>query len=143
MVDVVALNESGDGSPYDRPRDGGTTDAYLQLSFDYWLSGPNGEKGPAWIDVLTAPAKAMLLIGLTLREDFELPLERAPKWYGISADTALRGFNELRQHGLLDSRLEVVDAPLSPEGITRISRYTLLAPFESRKRKKIPLRKVS
>ncbi|SFL78757.1 hypothetical protein SAMN05192584_12726 [Streptomyces pini] len=45
----------------------------------------------------------MLLIALNQRKiEFTLPQERMPEWYGISADTAGKGINELRRHGILD-----------------------------------------
>ncbi len=46
-------------------------------------------------ETLSLPGKAVLLIAHSLRPGFALPVEKAPEWYGISADTAQRGLAEL------------------------------------------------
>jgi len=78
---------------------------------------------------LSLPAKAMLLIALSLPARFPLPAERAPNWYGISETTARRGFRELRQKGLITVDKEYKEAPLAPMGYTAVNFYTLQAPF--------------
>jgi hypothetical protein len=71
----------------------------------------------------------MLLVALHEKPGFELPTEKMPQWYGWSADTAERGFKELRDAGILQVDPCYKKAPLAPEGVTRVNRYTVLAPF--------------
>jgi hypothetical protein len=94
-TEVTLLHEDGNGDPYTRPRsvDDGT---WFTLPYGYWRLGHYRS--------LSLPAKAMLLIALSLTEDFTLPLERMPKWYGISSDSAGRGLRELRERDLLTTR---------------------------------------
>ena len=71
----------------------------------------------------------MLLIARTMGNGFRLPLESVPGWYGISADTAQRGFQGLEGHSLLNKEKYYKVAPLAPEGYTAENRYTLQPPF--------------
>ncbi|MEV7177789.1 hypothetical protein [Kitasatospora sp. NPDC093679] len=88
---VTKLLEDGSGAPYRPPGDG---DPYFQLPFEYW------EKG--WYKKLSLPAKALLLITLSLRKPrFALPQERVKDWYGLSEATAGKGINELLKHNIL------------------------------------------
>lgn len=138
-VDVVVLQEDGSGHAYSRPTGG--DDPYLQLPYAYWLDGPDGA---AWCDVLSMPAKAMLLVGLSLTPPFLLPVDKAPKWYGISGDTAQRGLSELSQHGLLESTYQTKKTPAATaNGWTREYRHTLRAPFNARTGRRQRLREVS
>jgi hypothetical protein len=132
MVDVLQLREDGTGSDYTRPS-GGSADRYFQVAFDYWLAGPAND-ARAWIDVLSLPAKAMLLVALSLEPGFVLPVDKAPRWYGVSSDSAQRGLDELREHGLLASEYRTKAAPLSKEGFTREYHHRLLTPFDRRDR---------
>jgi len=79
-----ALHEAGDGEPYAYPQK-----EYFKLPFAYWTDEE------AWYVSLSFAAKATLLVALSLRPPFVLPAERAPAWYGLSADTVDRG---LRDH---------------------------------------------
>ena len=74
-----------------------------------------------------------MLIALSLDDGFILPIEKAPDWYGISADTANRGLLDLRKAGLLDVEKRTKKAPLSPEGIAQDFHYTLNPPFGPRR----------
>ena len=60
------------------------------------------------------------------RPGFALPVEKAPDWYGISADTAQRGLSELVRRGALKRARTPKKAPLAPQGFTYDSRYTLI-----------------
>lgn len=129
LASVTVLREDGSGGSYSHPAEdhargkgpsAGPT--YFQLPFEYWVDG--------WSNRLTLPGKAMLLVSLSLPDDFALPVERTPEWYGWSADTALRGFNELARAKLLGKRRESRVAPLAPEGFTVSNHYTLLSPFD-------------
>jgi hypothetical protein len=132
MVDVVIRCEDGSGDAYTRPSGKGDH-RYLQLPFEYWLEGPGGK---AWCEVLSLPAKTMLLIGLTLQPNFLLPVEKAEKWYGISGDTAQRGLSELHNHGVLESSYTTKPTPsATANGFTREYRHTLKAPFNKTARK--------
>ncbi len=57
----------------------------------------------------------MLLIALGEREEFELPVAKVATYYGVSAETASRGFDELVLAGLIrfDQRW-ITDARLAP-----------------------------
>jgi hypothetical protein len=144
LMDVLILSEDGSGDDYVRPRDGGAADSYLQVPFDYWLEPVHGDADRRpWIDALTLPAKAMLLIGLSLKPGFILPVRLAESWYGLSSDSAQRGLDELRQHAAIDSQYTLKPSALAPDGVTREYHHTMLAPFERRSALKPRLRVVS
>ena len=92
-----------------------------------WQAGPGDER---WYRVLALPEIAVLLIALSLREEFWLPAERAPAWYGISADTASRGLGRLVGHGLLKVVKSFKATLRSPVGYTEHNTYTLQDPFK-------------
>lgn len=122
LVEVTLLREDGTGAQYSHP--GTEGEAYLQLPVAYWLDSP------PWCRTLSLRAKALLLVALSLRPGFILPVEKGPEWYGVSADTAQRGLHELVQIGLLERVRRYRKAPLAPEGFTYDSHYTLTGPFE-------------
>lgn len=94
-------------------------DRYFKLPFGYW------DHDEPWCSVLSLPGKAMLLISLSLQPGFALPAERAPAWYGFSADTAQRGLAQLMKHGLLTRKWHRRKAPLIAAGYTYRAEYTL------------------
>lgn len=98
---ATLLDEGGHGDPYDHP--GPAKQAYLKVPHAYW--------NEQWHLKLDLSAKAILLIALSLDDDFILPIKWAPDWYGISSDTMNRGLVDLRQAGLLDLRLTTKTAP--------------------------------
>lgn len=118
LAKITALDESGDRGAYTYPATG-----YLKVPFAYWTAEER------WHHELSLPAKAVLLIALSLRQPFVLPAERAEGWYGISADSIERGLRELREHQLLSRRFVVVDDWLSPTGKRTDYRFRLKAPF--------------
>ncbi|WP_420637741.1 hypothetical protein [Candidatus Poriferisocius sp.] len=122
LANITLLREDGSGDPYVHPAE--SRHPYLRLPVAYWLN--DDEK---WCSTLPLPAKAMLLIGLSLRPGFVLPVEKAPDWYGVSADSAQRGFAELERRGALERHRVKKKAPLAPLGFTTDSRFTLLADF--------------
>jgi hypothetical protein len=131
---VKPLLEDGSGTPY-AGVSGEPNDRYFRLPFAYWTA-PDG-----WHRRLSLPAKAMLLVALTRSGPFMLPSEKVKAWYGLSEDTAERGFRELRQADLLSVRLQRDAAPLAPAGYVEHRVYTLQPPFRpkparSRKRRK-------
>ncbi|WP_020421153.1 hypothetical protein [Amycolatopsis sp. ATCC 39116] len=119
-IKVIPLREDGSGADYTRPGRG-NTDRFLKLPHAYWLDG--------WVDRLDLPATAMLLVALHEKPGFQLPTEMVPDWYGWSADTAERGFRQLRELGLLRAVTRLKKAPLSPTGLVKVNEYHLLGPF--------------
>ncbi|HWO17075.1 MAG TPA: hypothetical protein VNM89_10240 [Solirubrobacterales bacterium] len=94
---------------------------YFGLPLAYWRGG--------YARQLALPAKAVLLIGFSLQsreeEFFELPLERASDWYGLSISTLRRGLGELRERRLLRRWAQERDTRKSPLGHTYDQRYAL------------------
>lgn len=127
VLNVTLLREDGSGAPYTHP---GTAGNYFKLPHTYWLQG--------WCDILDFPAKVTLFILLSRQPGSDLPQERMPDWYGISADTIGRGLKSLREHGVLHDRTVKKQAPLSPIGFSWDKRYTLLGPF-----KRVPAKKAA
>ncbi len=118
------LREDGSGKTYVHPSKAG--ERYFKVTHEFWLDD--------WHRRLGLAAKAVLLIALSLSDDFILPVEHASKWYGLSPDTLNRGLLSLRKSGVLRVRRERRVAPLAPEGYTWEHRYTLDSPFGPRGR---------
>jgi len=129
MARIELLREDGSGGDYSHP---GQEGRYFRLPTALWLSGPP-DGGSRWFEVLDLPALVMLLVSSTLKAGFAMPAERAPEWYGFSADTAQRGFVSLRERGILNVRRQYRTAPLSALGYTYVNRYTLEKPFGHRR----------
>lgn len=85
------LREDGSGEPYTPPDGKNPVDRYFTIPFEYWLADP------PWYRELSLPEVAMLLVARSLPDDFILPVDKAPAWYGISRDTARRGLRGLYQ----------------------------------------------
>lgn len=119
---VTVLLEDGSGSPF--VQFGARGDAYFKIPLEYWRD--------EWYRRLDLPAKALLLIALSLPDGFYLPMEWASRWYGISADTAERGLTTLRSVGLLGRESHYKKAPLTAAGYTREYQYELRPPFGPR-----------
>lgn len=117
-AEVRVLHEDGSGEDYRKAQAGGP---WLSVPFAYWHDN--------WIGRLGLPAKAMLLIALSLLDDYYLPEEKGPSWYGISPDTVGRGLRSLKEHGLLSERILQKKAPGTARGFTRQHYYTLQPPF--------------
>lgn len=122
LAKFTLLCEDGSGSAYTRPK----TD-YLQVPRGLWTEGPTSSE--RWYQLLTLPEFAFLVIALSNLDDFPLPIERGPNYYGVSADTLLRGYGGLQNHDLLVVRSSAFTAPLSPTGLSSENRYTLKPPF--------------
>jgi hypothetical protein len=119
-IRVTLLREDATGLPYTRPGKG-NSDRFLRLPHAFWRDG--------WYERLDLPATAMLLVALHEKNNFQLPAERVPDWYGWSADTAERGLATLEQFGLLTHTTRLKKAPLSPSGLTKVNQYLLHEPF--------------
>lgn len=118
---ATMLHEDGSRSPYTMPDTG-----YFRLPFAYWTDG--------WYLKLSMPAKAVLLIGMSLTPPFILPFKQMPKWYGISGDSVSKGIAELKKRKLLRARRGKKRDWLVGSGWRHEMEYTLQPPFH-RKRK--------
>ncbi|WP_040862842.1 hypothetical protein [Nocardia niigatensis] len=128
-----------DGSGKLRPKPGAPTQdpdnpvGYFTIPHEYWTEG--------YIDRLRLPGKAILLIMLKETQGkppFEMAVERASQWYGISERTAERGYAELNAEKLLDIHVQKVASPRLPAGVLR-SRYhrALRTPFSTSHRREL------
>jgi hypothetical protein len=124
---VRVRREDGSGKRYTPAWS--SREAYFQLPTSYWLAPEE------WHRTLTLPEKAMLFVGLSLPDNFVLPYDRVPQWYGLSPSTAERGLVGLQKKGLLRGRTTFKPAPLAPRGYTEQITYSLLSPFSARDRK--------
>lgn len=122
LAKLTLLREDGSGEDYSRP-----SSNFFKVPHSLWIEGPSGNE--RWYQVLALSEVALLLIALNNADDFPLPAERAPNYYGISADTVVRGTHGLRKLGLLEWRRKRITAPLAPEGFSYENRYTLKPPF--------------
>lgn len=122
LARITALDESGTRDVYDSPSTG-----YFRLPFAYWLDDS------AHYFTLSLPAKAALLISLSLKPGFKLPAERGPDWYGISADTLGRGLKELDEKGILKRHFESVVDWNSPIGSRTDVTHWLQSPYRRRR----------
>jgi hypothetical protein len=118
LREITLLKEDGSGEPYIHPTGEGN---YFKLPYAYWKGNFHNRMG--------LPAKAVLLISLSLRDDFLLPTERGKDWYGLSRDTVRKGLRTLRLLGLLEFREVRKNAPLAPRGFAFERRYRLREPF--------------
>ncbi len=125
LAAFTLLAEDGSGDLYTRPKS-----TYINVPHEYWTTGP--EDGRRWYEILKMPELTFLLIALSNLDDFALPAERGPDYYGISADTLQRGVRALSERRLIDVRRTRIKAPLAPEGFTYENRYTLRPPFGPR-----------
>jgi hypothetical protein len=115
---LTLLREDGSGDPYTHPAREGD---YFKLPHAYWEGNFHNR--------LSLPAKALLLIALSLREEFTLPTDRGAGWYGLSSDTVKNGLRDLRTHGLLSAWSVTRPAPLTALGYTHERHYRLKEPF--------------
>jgi hypothetical protein len=125
---VTVLREDGSGDSYRHPGEEGAADRghYFKLPHAYWYGNFHNRLG--------LPAKAVLLIALSLKDDFLLPTDRGGEWYGLSRDTLRKGLRDLRLYGLISMRTERKLAPLSAIGYTVERRYRLQRPFVTERR---------
>jgi hypothetical protein len=113
------LREDGSGAPWSGAFE--EREPFFHLPAAYWTYGFSRN--------LSLPAKAVLLIGLSLLSKdpsyFELPVERGAEWYGLTAQSVRTGLRELREIGLLRTWVEKRDSELSPLGHTFDRRHAL------------------
>ncbi|EHK82291.1 hypothetical protein [Rhodococcus pyridinivorans] len=137
---ITPLLEDGSGQTWSKPgllqaESPNESDGYFTIPHEYWTKG--------YIDRLRLPGKAMLLIMLKEtqgRPPFEMAVERAQRWYGISERTAERGYAELNTEGLLDIHIQRQASPRLPKGVLR-ERYfrALRDPFSTVRRRELQL----
>jgi hypothetical protein len=120
-VSWVLLNESGDGSEFIRPKKAADGHWFV-LPEEYWLDG--------YDQSLSLPAKVMLLVALSSKPGFALPMERAKEWYGISRSTAQRGFKELEECGILTFEKAWRLDPSNPRMWSEERHYHLVGAFD-------------
>ncbi|MFK0085548.1 hypothetical protein [Glutamicibacter sp. NPDC090743] len=113
---VTTLREDGSGHEFENP-----TRNYFTLPLAYWEE--------QWYLKLNYPAKALLLVGLSLQPGFYLPDPQVQKWYGFSADTLNRGVRQLKAHGLLHVDRRMTEDWNTTEIANFQNHYTLLGPF--------------
>lgn len=118
-LSVTLLKEDGQGAEYEHPHR--ANEQWLRLPYAYWRKG--------YHESLSLPAKAMLLVALSLNDEFQLPSERASRWYGFSSDTAERGLRQLREEHILDGDFEWERDYRSPTLHTQRWTYTLRGDF--------------
>lgn len=122
LVDVQPRREDGNAD-YQRPT-GLKTDPYFVLPHEFWHHQLHG--------TLSWPGLAVLLILLKqtgTAGSTELPIDRAPDWYGISRTTAEAGLVELRKLDYLTSRGRFVKDAKAPKGRRETSIHTLQGAF--------------
>ena len=125
LADVFLLKEDGSAKKYIPP--GSRGESHFKIPLALWLEGPDDQT--RWYQVLSLPELLVMLIGRSLGDQFWIPFEKAPIWYGVSADTIARGVNSLTERSLLSVEKRFKKAPLSAVGYTSEQRYTLRAPF--------------
>jgi hypothetical protein len=128
MITVTLLREDGSGDPYERPLGRTEEDLYLQIPATFWTKG--------YDEMTDLPSLALLLVVLREKNWSKFPAEKAPEWYGWSADTHERGLKKLLGLGLVERRPEFTKAPLAPSGFTMAYQYQRAAIMRPRKPRK-------
>jgi hypothetical protein len=123
---ITLLSEDGSGDAYTHPAT--ARQQYLQLPHAYWIG--------RHYETLSLPAKAILIVALSLRARFPLPYERGPAWYGLSPDSTERGLRDLEKAGLLDYDQEWIKNHRSPTGWIEQRLYFLREPYLAKPRKR-------
>ena len=130
---LTPLREDGTARPYLRPgspEDDDIGPGYFTVPYRFWTDG--------LVDELTLPGTAMFLIILaetTKKTSFEMSVERAPEFYGISERTAERGYNELAAARVLLQHTQVKAHARSATGYRRITHRALASPYSLAARK--------
>lgn len=125
LVEVTPRREDGQAA-YDAP--GGRDDlwnTYFVFPDAFW-------EEDGLFARLTLPGLAMLLLiakETNKRDEAHFTFAQIDDWYGIKRRTAQNGFQNLKEEGVLDTRPEVIAAPLSPTGSTVRNHYSLTGDF--------------
>lgn len=115
MIKVTLLREDGTGKPYDRPVGDNEENRFLQIPTTFWTKGRD--------EKLSLPGLALFLVVAREKHWVPLPADRAPEWYGWSADTHERGLKQLVDLELIQKRAFKKKAPLAPAGYTIAYEY--------------------
>jgi hypothetical protein len=127
LRELEVLDDAGRRIPYTRPTGkGGCWEWFVVLPLAYWEQG--------WHRELSLRAKATLLVCLSRRPQFELPLRQSAQWYGLSEETLGQGLQELRDVGLLATREIRKKAPELRAGYTLARMHSLTGPFKRGRR---------
>jgi hypothetical protein len=126
QASVTLLREDGTGDPYTHPGAKSGRQPYFKLPYACWQDG--------WCQKLRLAGKVVLLIALSLEDDFILPEDKAQPWYGISPDFAGDGLRALKKLDVLTAKTYYRKTPLTVTGWTEERSYTLQAPFGPRGR---------
>ncbi|MER5911916.1 hypothetical protein ABT124_15760 [Streptomyces sp. NPDC001982] len=135
MITVTLLREDGSGAPYERPMGQSDEDVYLQIPAAFWTKG--------YDETVDLPALALLLVVAREKPWSKFPAEKAPQWYGWSADTHERGLKKLIDLGLVERRPHFTKAPLAPSGFTMAYLYQRTAVMRPRKARKTAVAKAA
>lgn len=120
---LIVLDDAGRGIDYEPPSGkGGPYEWFLRVPLEYWQQG--------WHEQLTLRGKATLLVCLSRKPEFELPLRQSAVWFGLAQDTLSSGLVELQDLGLLSMRKVSKKAPGLRHGYTMVHRYALTGPFK-------------
>ena len=120
---LTVLDDAGRRIEYEAPSgNGGPYKWFLRLPLEYWRQG--------WHEQLSGPGKATLLVCLSRKPEFELPLRQSAGWFGLSQETLSNGLSELEDLGLLSMRKISKKAPGLRHGYTIAHRYALTGPFK-------------
>ncbi|MFJ4014455.1 hypothetical protein [Streptomyces sp. NPDC090026] len=128
MITVTLLREDGSDKAYDRPTGKTEEDRFLQIPTSFWAQGHDED--------LDLPALALLLVVAREKAWSAFPAEKAPEWYGWSADTHERGLKKLLDLGLVERIKVFKKAPLAPAGVTGTYLYQRTAITRPRKPRK-------
>ena len=118
--EITVLHESGNGKPYTHPGAHGEG-FYFKLPHAFFHHQLHQQ--------LDLPAIAMLLVLLSRPPGEPLPVRKVEIWYGISAATAERGLQQLREHGIVISNWVQKPDALDERGYRFDMHHRLLAPF--------------
>ena len=128
-AEITLLNESGDGTPYSRPKGKSAADTFFNIPHALWLDRPSGHHEP-WYRVLTLPGLAVLFMLHWYKDPWELPQVEGSQRFGTSADTIGRGLKELKELGAISGHVSYREELKSPTGWAKVIRYERLAPFD-------------
>ncbi|WP_369217535.1 hypothetical protein [Streptomyces flavofungini] len=128
MITVTLLREDGSGDDYDRPVGDTEENRFLQIPTTFWTLGRDEQ--------LDLPGLALFLVVAREKNWSTFPAEKAPEWYGWSADSHERGLKKLVALGYVERREHRTKAPLSPLGFTVAHQYQRTAATRPRKPRK-------
>jgi hypothetical protein len=109
-------------------------EAYFTLPDRFWLEEDFAK--------LSLPGLAVLLIlakETNKPAEYRITQEQMAEWYGFSRSTVAKGLQDLRDHALLEERIEWIPAPLSKARTTTATHYSLTGDYSHAERLKLRL----